>query len=151
MGFFNQLFVSFNDPRRVDQNAINQLLINCDMNRDGQVTKPELFVLFKKVLTGDTSAYNNLPQQQQNYGGNMYGQNQYNPNQYPGNNQYQNQGNNQYQNPYQGGNQFPGNNQYGNPNQQYNQQQQPSFGNKQQQQPNNQWGNGQYNQGPKYY
>lgn len=40
VGFFNQLFASFNDPRRVDQNSINMLLNSCDMNHDGQVNKP---------------------------------------------------------------------------------------------------------------
>jgi hypothetical protein len=159
VGFFNRLFTSFNDPRRVDQTSVNQLMTSCDINHDGQVNKLELFTLFKKVLMGDTSAYNNLPKQQQNFGGNMYGQNQNNPNQYQGGNQFQNpyqggnqnQGGNSYQgvNPYQGGNQYPGNNQFSN-NQPINQQQ-PSLGNKPPQQLNNQLGYDQNIQGPRKY
>lgn len=95
---------------------------------------------------GDTMAYGNLPQQQQNWGGNMYGQNQYNPNQY---NPNQFQGGNQYQNPYQGGNQYPASNQYSGSNQ-FQNQQQPSWGIKP---PSNQWGYGQNQnfQGPRNY
>ena len=40
VGFFNQLFMSFNDPRRIDQNTINQILTQNDMNHDGQISKP---------------------------------------------------------------------------------------------------------------
>ena len=105
VNFFNQLFQSFHDPRRVDQNTINQMLTACDMNRDGQISKPELFTLFKRVLTGDTTVYPQAPQYQ-NYGPQNYGGNQYpyqGGNQYP--NQYQNQGNqfgNQFNQPYNG-------------------------------------------------
>jgi hypothetical protein len=161
VGFFNQLFQSFNDPRRVDQNTINQMLSACDMNRDGQVNKVELFTLFKRVLMGDSSMYPNQPQQQYQYGGNQYpqyqggNQNQYNQGgnpyqQYPGNNQgHQYQGMNNYpqniQNPQnQGniGNQFG----YGNQNTQPN-----PYGNTNYQ--NSFQGNKGSNQqtGPRYY
>ena len=40
VNFFNGLFASMNDPRRVDQNVINQLLGSNDMNKDGQISKP---------------------------------------------------------------------------------------------------------------
>jgi Ca2+-binding EF-hand superfamily protein len=40
VGFFNRLFQSFNDPRRIDQNTINQILTQSDMNHDGQISKP---------------------------------------------------------------------------------------------------------------
>lgn len=133
VGFFNQLFQSFNDPRRVDQNTVNQMLAACDMNRDGQVSKPELFTVFKRVLMGDSSVYPTSPQQQygqhgqygqgpnayqQNQGGNQYQPNQ--GNQYQqyqgGSNNPQNQGNMGNQLGYQMGNQYsqPSNAQYGN-------------------------------------
>lgn len=122
VGFFNQLFQSFNDPRRVDQNTVNKMMTACDMNHDGQVNKIELFTLFKRVLMGDNTMYPNAPQQQYGQGGN-----QYPPYQGGG---YQNQ-------PYQGGNpyqQYPGNNQP----QQYNQAQQYQAMNSYPQNPQNQ-------------
>ena len=72
------------------------MLTACDMNRDGQISKPELFTLFKRVLMGDSSVYPTMPQQQ-NYGQYGQGGNQYPPNQ--GGNKYQ--GGNNNLNPYQ--------------------------------------------------
>jgi len=40
VGFFNELFSSLNDPRRVDQNVINQLLGPNDVDHNGQISKP---------------------------------------------------------------------------------------------------------------
>lgn len=119
--FFNQLFASFNDPRRFDKAGIAQIMQSIDMNRNGRITKPELFTLFKTIWDAppavNTGNYNNNNSNQNvQYGQQQYGQQYQQQYQQPpakynqqgwGNNQQQaNQQNNQ-------GNQYGGNNPYG--------------------------------------
>lgn len=125
--FFNDLFQMMNNPRRVSLWEAQQALKEIDINNDGQASKEELYLAFKKILN---------PGSQQNYGG-YGGQQQQNSgwgNQPP---QQQSGWGNQSGN--QGWGQNQGNQGYGqNPNQNQ------GWGN----QPQNQgWGNQPQNQG----
>lgn len=70
--FFNQLYASLNEPRRFNEAEMRQLFTTIDIQNDGKITKPELFILFKSIW--DTPVQ---PQQHNQYGQNPYGQNPY--------------------------------------------------------------------------
>lgn len=106
--FFNQLYASLNEKRNLTETDIANLIQSCDINHDNQLTKPEIFMLFKKLMANPYPSPNQFGGNQYNqFGGNQYGQNQYNPNQY-------NPNQNPYQPPNIPPNQF-GQNQYGQP------------------------------------
>ena len=70
--FFNQLYASLNEPRRFNEAEMKHLFTTIDIQSDGKITKPELFILFKSIWDAPPQ-----PQQSNQYGQNPYGQNQY--------------------------------------------------------------------------
>lgn len=96
--FFNQLFIQLNDPRRFTAQQTKEVVAQIDLQHNGLITKPELFMLFKRLTSGGTlmaggnqGNYNQPPQNQyggqQQYGGQpqyaQYGQPQYQYGQQP--------------------------------------------------------------------
>lgn len=106
--FLNQLYISMNDPRRFTEADILQYVSSVDYSKNGRISKPQLFILFKKIWEGGQNQQNNYNQ----YGG----QGQYGGQQGPYNQPFQpppqNFGNGQnIPNSYQ----YPGQGQYGQP------------------------------------
>lgn len=120
--FFNELYVSLNDTRRFTEQDIRMLITTIDVQSDQRITKPELFVLFKRIWEhpgmspfqicnlyrgnmygpnqnqGNQPPYYGQPQQyaQQQQYGQQYGQPQYGQQQYGQYGQYGQQGQNPY-------------------------------------------------------
>lgn len=47
--FFNELYASLNESRRFSEQDMRMLFTTIDIQQDGKITKPELFILFKRI------------------------------------------------------------------------------------------------------
>jgi Ca2+-binding EF-hand superfamily protein len=52
--FLNQLFIQLNDPRRFTEQETKQIAASIDFQRNGTISKPELFTLFKRLTSGES-------------------------------------------------------------------------------------------------
>lgn len=74
--FFNQLFMQLNEPRRFTQHQTREFMKTFDLQQNGIITKPELFMLFKQLTSSppqNTHGTNNSYPQVGYNSGNNYG------------------------------------------------------------------------------
>ena len=73
--FFNELYASLNESRRFSEQDMRMLFSTIDIQQDGKITKPELFILFKRIWENpgltpfQIAALHNTGQQLMNPGG----------------------------------------------------------------------------------
>ena len=100
--------MQLNEPRRFTAQETREYMKTFDLQKNGVITKPELFMLFKRLTSGGPQPpqYGGQQYGQQQYGGQQYGQQQYGGQQY-GQPQQQYQAQYGQQPPYQQYPQYP--------------------------------------------